>query len=90
MTVDERTLASLLKERGTTHGCFSDNARNGQALRDLFRSSPKFATMPAVHREALDMMACKLSRILSGQSNVADHWADLAGYATLAREVCDL
>lgn len=80
---------ALLVDRGRTHGSFVDNARNGQALRELFRASPKWEAMPPVHREALDMMACKLSRILSGQSNVADHWADLAGYATLAREVCD-
>jgi hypothetical protein len=79
----------LLTERGTTHGSFADNAHYGQALRDLFRSSPRWTRMPPVHQEALDMLACKLSRILSGQSHVADHWADLAGYATLAREVCD-
>ncbi len=81
--------AALLSERGTTHGSFTENARNGQALRDLFRSSPKWDAMPAVHREALDMIATKMSRIMSGQSCVDDHWADIAGYASLAREICD-
>lgn len=42
--------------------------------------------MNPVHREALDMMACKISRILSGQSGFEDHWADIEGYARLARE----
>jgi hypothetical protein len=79
----------LLTERGTTHGSFTDNARNGQMLRDAFRSSPKWASMPLEHREALDHIAGKLSRILSGQSNFADHWADIAGYATLAKDACD-
>lgn len=76
----------LLNERANTHGRFMDNARNGQALRDLYRGSPHWATMDPVHREALDMMACKISRILSGQSGFADHWADIEGYARLARE----
>ncbi len=76
----------LLSTRGETHGRFADNARNGQALRELYRSSPHWAAMDPVHREALDMMACKISRILSGQSGFADHWADIEGYARLARE----
>ena len=78
----------LLNTRGATHGSFADNARNGQQLRAFFRRSPHWDTMPEVQREALDMIACKLSRILSGQSTFEDHWADLAGYATLAREAC--
>jgi hypothetical protein len=79
---------TLLSERGTTHGSFRDNAHYGQSLRALWRSSPGWALMPAEHRESLDVIAVKLSRILSGQSTVADHWADLAGYAELARKVC--
>ena len=34
------------------------------------------------------MIALKLSRILSGQSNFKDHWDDIAGYAKLASEAC--
>lgn len=78
---------ALLTERGTTHGKFSDNAYMGQALRELFRSSDHWREMHAVQREALDMIACKVSRILSGQADFADHWADLEGYARLAREL---
>lgn len=80
--------AELLNERGTTHGSFDDNAKHGQFLRGYFRASPQWDSMPAVHREALDMIACKVSRILSGQSSHADHWADIAGYAELARKAC--
>jgi hypothetical protein len=79
----------LLSERGQTHGSFRDNAFYGQSLRALWRSSAGWSAMPAEHREALDHIAGKLSRILSGQSTVADHWSDLAGYSELARKVCD-
>ena len=79
----------LLKERSATHGSFEDNAVIGQALRALFRRCPEvWAEMPPVQREALDMIACKLSRILSGQSTFDDHWKDIAGYAALAEKGC--
>jgi hypothetical protein len=80
---------TLLQERGQTHGHFADNARYAQMLRALWRSSPAWHTMPDEHREALDHMAGKFSRILSGQSRYGDHWKDVAGYATLALKVCD-
>ena len=80
---------ALLDERGKTHGQFSQNAIYGQELRLLFRSSPQWSTLPAVQREALDLIACKLSRILSGQWQFDDHWADIAGYVGLARDGCN-
>lgn len=79
---------ALLTTRGKTHGDFKDNAYNGQYLREFWRRSPHWQTMPLVQREALDMLACKLSRILSGQSTFEDHWADIEGYARLARDGC--
>jgi hypothetical protein len=85
---NDMTPIDVLSERQTTHGSFSDNARNGQRLRDMWRSSPHWASMPLEHREALDMISCKLSRILSGQSSFSDHWMDIAGYAELARKAC--
>jgi hypothetical protein len=78
----------LLTERHATHGSFASNAHYGQTLRALFRTSPGWERMPDEHREALDMVACKLSRILSGNSMEQDHWADLAGYSELARKAC--
>jgi len=34
-------------------------------------------------REALDMIANKLSRILNGNPDLPDHWIDIAGYSLL-------
>lgn len=78
----------LLQERGKTHGDFTQNAIYGQHLRTIFRSSPQWLNLPPVQREALDMMATKISRILSGNGDHPDHWDDLIGYATLARNAC--
>jgi hypothetical protein len=80
--------SGLLEERHTTHGDFRDNARVGQHLRAFWRAQPTWNAMPEEHREALDHLAGKLSRIFSGQSMFPDHWADIAGYAVLAEKAC--
>lgn len=79
---------AVLSERATTHGSYKDNAMHAQVLRNIWRSSAHWAAMPVEHRESLDMIACKLSRILSGQSSFEDHWIDISGYAELARKAC--
>lgn len=75
----------ILNERNKTHGSFARNALVSQAIKSLYAD----ADLTNVQREALDMIALKISRIVSGKANVKDHWVDLAGYATLAAEECD-
>lgn len=72
----------LLEERGKTHGDFGDNARISQTLKDVVKSID-VDQFNVVQLEALDMICLKLSRIASGQADVVDHWADIAGYAQL-------
>jgi hypothetical protein len=42
--------------------------------------------MYADQREALDMIAHKIARIINGDPDYADSWVDIAGYATLVSE----
>jgi hypothetical protein len=78
---------SLLAEREKTHGDFKLNAYYSQELKSCFREAG-YRNFTQAHREALDMIALKLSRILSGQANFKDHWDDIAGYAKLGAEAC--
>lgn len=83
----------LLEERQKTHGNFDENARISQSLKvhwNAKRNNIYGVPMQLcdVHLEALDMIALKISRILSGQASVKDHWDDIAGYAKLGAEVC--
>lgn len=78
----------LLQEREKTHGSFEKNAAISQELKHIIHVRSKDIESPS-HREALDMIALKLSRILSGQADFKDHWDDIAGYAKLASEACD-
>jgi len=78
---------NLLRERSRTHGNFAENAKWSQRLKDIY-SEAGYDKMNVVHREALDMIAVKLSRILSGQAKHKDHWDDIAGYGALGSEGC--
>lgn len=79
---------ALLSERGKTHGDFFDNARISQAIKRVFHAAPRWSDLHDCHKEALEMIASKSSRILSGQADHADHFADIAGYAKLAEAAC--
>ena len=84
-----QTRDPLLTERQKTHGDFRENANISQALKGIFVKCSKDRIINNVHAEALDMIALKLSRILSGQANFKDHWDDIAGYAKLGSEACE-
>lgn len=75
-------LDQILAERGARYGAFIDNASISQALKDRMRNSPKWASLEPDMKEALDMVAHKISRILVGDPSYDDSWADIAGYAT--------
>ena len=76
-------IEQVLKERKTTHGDFRVQFKIAQDLKSTFYSHLERPLTP-VQRESIDMILTKLSRICSGNSDHADHWDDIAGYAKLA------
>lgn len=74
---------ALLGERGKTHGDYGAQARMTQKIKNTFRSGQNWENLNDVQRDALEMAAVKIGRILTGDPDVADHWDDLAGYAKL-------
>lgn len=77
----------LLKVRETTHGAFEHNAYISQQLKYIFRKH-NHGKLNASQGEALDLIATKIGRILSGNAAFHDHWDDIAGYAKLGAEAC--
>jgi hypothetical protein len=77
----------LIQERHSTHGDFAENARISQEIKALFTRQMGWELLTPVQRESLDMIALKLSRILSGKPDEQDHWDDIAGYARLASTI---
>ncbi len=80
--------ADLLDTRQSTHGEFGDNARVSQSIKRILRAEPGWDLLTDTEREAMDMIALKFSRILSGKSLELQHWEDVVGYARLAEKLC--
>lgn len=76
-------ITETLNERGKTHGDFSHNSRIIQLIKRICRRRGNWSRLTYPQREALDMIAHKMGRILSGNPDESDHWRDIAGYATL-------
>lgn len=77
---------TILEERGSRYGAFIDHARITQNIKVSFMDSPNWSDMPDDMREALEMIAHKIGRILNGDPNYADSWIDIAGYAKLVAD----
>jgi transposase len=84
----DNAVDTILNERATTYGRFVDVAEIAQEIKATIRigDTNRSEELPADQIEALDMIASKIARILSGDSDYADSWIDIAGYATLVAE----
>lgn len=76
-------LQKTLDERGAEYGDFGVMCDKIQAIKQAYGS---LANLPATHAEALEMIATKIGRILTGNPNNEDSWRDIAGYATLVAD----
>ena len=89
-------IEQTLNERGSRYGDFSDHARICQALKEVMmdftvytegaRSTVPWGALPDIHKQALEVIADKIARILSGDPNYADNWHDIQGYAKLVED----
>lgn len=77
---------SMVTARERTHGDFTLVAAVAAEMRDLLRAQPRWADMLVGQREALDMIALKMARIVCGDPGHLDHWDDIAGYAELGAD----
>lgn len=79
-------VSTILAERQTTHGDFTDNARVMQAMKRVAYSGVSYDSLNDVQREAIDMILHKVGRIVTGNPYIHDHWDDIAGYAKLVSD----
>lgn len=80
------SIGSVLQERGSRYGEFISNANVSQDLKCIMEQSTNWNNMDSDMREALHMIAHKISRILEGDYSYDDSWVDIAGYSTLVAE----
>ena len=72
-----------LDQRQKTHGIFTDHAQISQKLKAIISVQYNYGGLEDDKKEALEMIMHKVARILNGNSDIHDHWHDIAGYATL-------
>ena len=58
----------------------SDDAATAQALKYVMHDGKNRDDLSSIQREALDNIATKIARILSGDPNIRHHWFDIVGY----------
>jgi len=79
-------VGATLQQRGSVYGKFIDNADCTQSIMEVLYIHGK-RKLDNHEREALHMIAHKMSRIVCGLKTKKDNWHDIAGYATLAEEL---
>lgn len=75
---------AVLAERGSRYGEFDEHARITQAVKRALVSGRSWERMTDSQKEALEMVAHKMGRIVNGDPAYVDSWTDLIGYARLA------
>lgn len=86
MANDEQKIEATLSQRGGTYGDFRDNARISQNIKKAMQDSPNWQVLPPYMKESLELIALKMSRILSGDPLYADNPHDIIGYAKLMED----
>jgi Domain of unknown function (DUF6378) len=87
-TVQVPSVNTILQERALQYGTFASLAKTAQEFksvlyRELGSRNKRLADDQA---ESLDMILHKIARIINGNADHVDSWADIAGYATLVAE----
>ena len=77
--------ANLLAQREMSHGSYPVVARLSQELKRVMRCGPGYSALAPEQQESLEMLAVKVARLVCG-TPIDDHWADIEGYARLARQ----
>jgi len=77
-------LNDILEERGKRYGDFKTHADITQKLKDDMKHNFEgWERLSNSQREALEMIAHKIGRILNGDPDYSDSWVDIAGYSQL-------
>lgn len=85
-----KSVAETLAERGKRYGDFTDHAEICQRIKlAMIAGSAKWACLSDVQKQALEVIADKIARILSGDPDYADNWHDIQGYAKLVEDRLD-
>ena len=84
--VNMTVIDDTLQERGSRYGEFHEHARITQNIKRAMHDSPNWDELPDDMKEALEMVAHKVGRVLNGDPDYADSWHDIIGYTRLIEQ----
>lgn len=80
------TIDQTLAQRGAKYGEFKEHARITQNIKRAMADSPNWGALDDAKKEALEMVAHKVGRILNGDPEFHDSWHDITGYVRLVEQ----
>jgi len=87
MPQSQSAVDQTLQERGKRYGDFSIHASICQNLKSVMTNTHNYQNrLSMAQRQALDVIADKIARILTGDPDYADNWHDIQGYAKLVED----
>lgn len=82
-------IKDTLKERGEKYGEFINHAAISQRLKQVMGDTAGWQRLTPAMKEALEMLAHKVARILNGDPTYIDSWVDISGYVTLVVQLLE-
>ena len=73
----------ILKERGDRYGDFKTHAKICQDLKKVMVNTPSWDLCTSDKKQALEVIADKIGRMLNGDPDYDDNWQDIIGYSQL-------
>jgi len=80
---EKQDIENTLKERGSRYGDFAGHAFITQEIKRAMYYRSNWESLSNDKKEALEMIAHKIGRILNGDPDYKDSWIDIEGYAHL-------
>jgi len=76
-------IEEILNEREEQYGNFLNRSKISQDFKALIHNGESYRLLKADQKEALEMIATKMGRIVNGDPDYLDSWLDIQGYCQL-------
>lgn len=88
-TFGEISIDTTLEQRGKRYGDFLGHSKITQGIKRAMQESDNWVLLSDDKKEALEMIAHKIGRILNGDPEYHDSWHDIIGYTKLIADTLD-
>ena len=79
-------IEDTLAERNSRYGDFYTHSVVTQRIKEDMAKAPRWGALSYDQKEALEMVAHKIGRILNGDPDYIDSWHDIIGYVKLVED----